>query len=83
MVLENKKPEIYLNDGKGHFRKKNGALAVWRQRESPVMSWGLAVVVDLDNDGSADIVWNGRNFLWILRGNGDGTFTYMNKAGHR
>jgi len=39
----------------------------------------LAVVTDFDNDGVADILWNGRNFLWLLRGTGDGTFSYMNK----
>ena len=43
-------------------------------------SWGLAVVVDFDNDGIADILWNGRNFLWVLRGTGDGHFEYMNKT---
>lgn len=81
MVLENKKPEIYLNDGKGHFKKKVGALIGMEAARKPVyVSWGLAVVVDIDNDGIADIVWNGRNFLWVLRGNGDGTFTYVNKA---
>jgi hypothetical protein len=42
-------------------------------------SWGLAVVTDFDNDGIADIIWNGRNFLWILRGTGDGKFIYANK----
>ncbi|MCX5683946.1 MAG: VCBS repeat-containing protein, partial [Planctomycetota bacterium] len=31
-------------------------------------------------DGVADILWNGRNFLWVLRGKGDGTFVYMNAA---
>jgi hypothetical protein len=40
---------------------------------------GLAVVTDFDNDGIADIIWNGRNFLWILRGTGEGTFVYANK----
>ena len=44
------------------------------------VSWGLAVVTDFDNDGIPDILWNGRNFLWLLRGTGGGNFTYMNKA---
>jgi hypothetical protein len=39
----------------------------------------MAVVTDFDNDGVPDIIWNGRNFLWILRGLGDGTFEYVNK----
>src|SRR5207244_2522202 len=33
---------------------------------------------DLDNDGIPDILINGRHFFWVLRGNGDGTFTYAN-----
>src|SRR6266540_935912 len=44
------------------------------------VSWGLAVVTDFKNDGVADILWNGRNFLWLLRGAGGGSFAYMNKA---
>ncbi len=81
IVLENKKPEIYLNDGHGHFQKRPNALIGMEAARKPAyVSWGLAVVVDLDNDGIADILWSGRNFLWVLRGNGDGTFSYMNKA---
>jgi hypothetical protein len=79
-VLENKVPQIYLNDGKGRFTKKAGALRGMDKATRPAYaSWGLAVVVDLDNDGIADILWNGRNFLWVLRGTGDGNFEYMNK----
>jgi len=43
------------------------------------VSWGLAVVTDFDNDGEPDIIWNGRNFLWLLRGDGKGHFAYANK----
>jgi hypothetical protein len=42
-------------------------------------SWGMAVVTDLDNDGVADVLWNGRNFLWVLRGVGEGKFEYVNR----
>jgi hypothetical protein len=81
LVLENKVPQIYLNDGKGKFTKKAGALRGMEQATRPAyMSWGLAVVVDLDNDSIPDILWNGRNFLWALRGTADGHFEYMNKA---
>jgi hypothetical protein len=80
-VLENKVPQIYLNDGKGKFTKKVGALRGMEQATKPAYaSWGLAVVVDLDNDGVPDILWNGRNFLWVLRGTADGHFDYMNKV---
>ena len=79
MVLENVKPEIYLNDGKGHFTKKEGALVGMERSARPqYASWGLAVVTDIDSDGVADILWNGRNFLWVLRGTGGGRFAYMN-----
>ncbi|OAI45212.1 hypothetical protein AYO44_13060 [Planctomycetaceae bacterium SCGC AG-212-F19] len=79
IVLEDKKPELYLNDGKGKFVKKPGAL-IGMDKASRVnySSWGLAVVTDIDNDGVPDIIWNGKNFLWVLRGQGDGTFKYMN-----
>jgi hypothetical protein len=81
IVLENGRPELYLNDGKGKFTRKPGAFAGMESASKPrYVSWGLAVVTDFDNDGVADILWNGRNFLWLLRGTGDGGFTYMNKA---
>ena len=81
MVLENKAPEIYLNDGHGRFIRKAGALAGMQAATRPAyVSWGLAVVTDFDNDGIADILWNGRHFLWVLRGTGDGAFAYMNAA---
>ena len=91
MVLENKLPEVYLNDGKGKFTRKvlpNGVLpdghtgafaGMEASSKARYVSWGLAVVTDFDNDGIADILWNGRNFLWLLRGRGGGAFTYMNK----
>jgi RNA polymerase sigma factor (sigma-70 family) len=79
IVLEDKKPALYLNDGKGKFVKKPEAF-VGMEKASKVnySSWGLAVVTDIDNDGVPDILWNGKNFLWVLRGQGDGTFKYMN-----
>ncbi len=81
LVLENKNPEIYLNDGRGKFTKKPGAITGMAAAAKPrYVSWGLAVVTDFDNDGVADIIWNGRNFLWVLRGTGDGHFIYMNPA---
>src|SRR5262245_32174078 len=80
-VLENKLPQLYLNDGHGKFTKQAGALRGMEKATRPAYSsWGLAGVVDIDNDGIADILWNGRNFLWVLRGTGDGHFEYMNPA---
>jgi len=81
LVLEDKKPEIYLNDGHGRFHKEPGAISGMTPASKPnYVSWGLAVVTDFDNDGIPDILWNGRNFLWLLRGTGGGHFAYMNKA---
>ncbi len=81
IVLEGGRPELYLNDGKGKFTRKARAFAGMEAASKPrYVSWGLAVVTDFDNDGIADILWNGRDFLWVLRGTGGGSFTYMNKA---
>lgn len=80
IVLENRQPEIYLNDGKGHFKKLEGAFEGWQAARKPTyVSWGLTVVTDFDNDGVADILWNGRNWLWVFRGLGGGRFKYMSK----
>src|SRR5437764_14164632 len=63
LVLEEKKPEIYLNDGHGKFSKKADAITGMERASKPrYVSWGLAVVTDSDNDGLPDILWNGRNF---------------------
>jgi RNA polymerase sigma factor (sigma-70 family) len=80
LVLEDRKPELYLNDGKGKFTRKPGAFTGMETATRPTYaSWGFAVVVDIDNDGIPDIIWNGKHFLWILRGLGDGRFQYMNR----
>ncbi len=81
IVLEDRRPEIYLNDGKGKFTRHAGAFTGMESSSKPrYVSWGLAVVTDFDNDGVPDIIWNGRHFLWVLRGAGGGRFDYMNKA---
>lgn len=81
LALEDGRPELYLNDGRARFTRKPGAFVGMEAASRPrYVSWGLAVVTDFDNDGVADIIWNGRNFLWLLRGTGTGNFTYMNKT---
>jgi hypothetical protein len=71
--------EIYLNDGKGHFTKKVGAISGMEGAPRPAYGdWGIAVVTDFDNDGIPDIIMDGRNFLHVLRGTGGGNFEYMN-----
>jgi hypothetical protein len=72
--------EIYLNDGAGHFSRLPDAVTGMQQARRPTYAnWGLAVVTDFDNDGVADILMNGRNFLYVLRGTGGGHFTYVNR----
>lgn len=69
---------IFLNDGKGHFTKSEGAITGYQGRPTYV-SWGMAVMTDLDNDGIPDLLVTGRNYLKMLRGTGGGKFVYMNK----
>lgn len=81
IVIEQKSfpPVIYLNDGKGGFTKN--ARAVRGVSGAPAYaSWGLAVLVDLDNDGRGDLVMNGKHFLKILRGLGGGEFESVNEV---
>jgi hypothetical protein len=79
ICIENKRLEIYLNDGRGKFKKCEGAIQ-GGQRGIAASSWGVAVVTDFDNDGVPDILLNGRYFLKLFRGTGDGQFVYMNDA---
>jgi MYXO-CTERM domain-containing protein len=72
-------PSIFLNDGTGQFARLDGAISgVTGQPNYP--TWGLGVVTDLDNDGIADLLFNGRNWLHVLRGTGGGKFEYMNQT---
>jgi hypothetical protein len=80
LVLEKKVPAVYLNDGKGRFTKLPDAIAGMTAATRPAYaSWGVAVVTDFDNDGIPDVLWNGKHFLWVLRGTGGGRFEYVNK----
>lgn len=65
---------LYINNGKGHFTRQ--PLEVPEQPH--YTNWGGAIVTDFDNDGVADIVVNGRNFLYFLRGLGGGKFELAN-----
>jgi hypothetical protein len=71
---------IYLNDGKAHFAKLEGAVTGMESVRRPIYAnWGLAIVTDFDNDGVADVLMNGRNFLYVLRGTGAGKLACVNK----
>jgi hypothetical protein len=81
LVLEKRVPAVYLNDGKGKFTKLPDAFSGMKDAARPAYaSWGVAVVTDFDNDGIPDILWNGKHFLWVLRGTGGGKFEYVNKS---
>ena len=71
--------EIYLNDGSGRFAKKDGAIRGIK-KAAAYASWGVAVTTDFDNDGTVDVLINGKYFLKILRGTGGGSFEYANTA---
>jgi hypothetical protein len=80
LVLEKRVPQVYLNDGKGRFTRLPDAFAGMKEATRPsYASWGVAVVTDFDNDGVPDVLWNGKHFLWVLRGTGGGRFEYVNK----
>src|SRR5262249_32584842 len=83
VCMEQRQIVIYLNDGKGRFTRKAGAVrGLERALAQPHPDWGDrwggAVVVDLDNDGIPDLLSHGGCFLYVLRGAGDGTFEYVN-----
>jgi hypothetical protein len=73
--------QIYLNDGKGHFVRRAEAIRGFEKIKNTPHSanWGGAVITDFDNDGRADVLIDGRNFLYMLRGAGDGTFEVANE----
>ena len=84
ICVEGRVPAIYLNDGRGRFRRKPDAVA-GMEKVPPAArprnaNWGGAVVTDLDNDGLADILVNGRYFLHVLRGTGGGRFAVVTRA---
>src|SRR4051812_5696088 len=82
ICVEGTAVQIYLNDGKGHFVNKADAIRGYEKiaNKPHTGNWGGAVVTDFDNDGRADVLIDGRNFLYMLRGAGDGTFDVMNEA---
>jgi transmembrane sensor len=85
VCIENAKIEIHLCGADGKFVRKPGAVTGLEQAGARVAggstgtNWGGAVCVDFDNDGIPDLIINGKSFCYLLRGNGDGGFVYVNK----
>ncbi len=85
ICVEGRGVEIYLNDGRGRFALRPGAVrGLERMRRKPHREvgagWGGAVVTDFDNDGKADVILSGKYFLYVLRGEGDGSFEVASDA---
>ena len=69
---------LYLNDGRGRFSRRPNAVAgldtLHGSARPRHTNWGGAVVTDVDNDGTADVLINGKYFVHVLRGIGGGRF---------
>jgi hypothetical protein len=80
VCIEGHEIVLYMNDGKGHFKARPNAIkGLERAKNKPhYTNWGAAIVTDFDNDGIPDLIIDGRNFLYVLRGLGGGDFAYMN-----
>jgi hypothetical protein len=79
ICVEGREIVIYLNDGKGKFTKAPPVEGLDKARgKFSTTNWGGAIVADFDNDGLPDILINGRGALYLLKGHGDGRFTYVN-----
>ena len=68
---------LYLNDGRGHFTKKENAFG--GPIETKYM-FGMAAVTDFDNDGVADVLVSVRSALHMYRGLGGGRFADVTKT---
>ena len=74
---------LYLNDGRGRFSRRPDAVAGLDKLHGSARprhtNWGGAVLTDVDNDGTADILVNGKYFVHVLRGTGGGRFDVWNE----
>ncbi len=81
ICVEGRDIVLYLNDGKGRFARGPDVVGVKKLRIGPrSANWGGAIVTDFDNDGVADVVVNGKYFLYVLRGRGGGKLELVNAA---
>ena len=68
-------PAIYLNDGKGHFKKKENAITGLNLGVDDRYWGSLYTTADFDNDGIPDAAVALRSGLHLLRGTGGGNYT--------
>ena len=81
ICVEGRQIVVYLNDGKGRFKAGPAVEGLAGTRGKPSTgNWGGAVVTDIDNDGIADVLVNGKAFLYVLRGTGGGKLECVNEA---
>jgi hypothetical protein len=82
IAIENKRlpPVVYRNGGSGAFTRVANAVSGVSAGTLNYSTWGTAVTTDFDNDGTPDILMNGKYYLMLLRGTGGGNFAYMNST---
>ncbi|MGB2824286.1 MAG: VCBS repeat-containing protein [Phycisphaerae bacterium] len=84
ICVEGRSLAVYLNDGRGRFTRRPDAISAAKDLRASARpahtNWGGAVVTDIDNDGLADVLVNGRYFLAVLRGTGGGRLAFANAS---
>ena len=66
-------PDVYLNDGAGHFTLLEGAVALpdLPEEQRFALAWAAA---DLDGDGLPELLSSGMGYMALYAPRGDGTF---------
>ena len=81
ICVEGRDVALYLNGGGGRFTRGPEVAGVKKLRIGPrSANWGGAIATDVDNDGVADVLINGKYFLYVLRGRGGGRLELVNAA---
>jgi len=79
IYVEGRDVVVYLNRPSGPLTRGPDVIGVKKLRIGPrSANWGGAVVTDFDNDGVADVIINGKYFLYVLRRRGGGKLELVN-----